>query len=93
MVGCGKLSPVPHCQGSHNSVSIMQEFQISIGGIIKLLSNLKTGKDAGPDKIRPLILKELRNEIALIIMVIFERSVETGKLPTDIPYLYPLQGP
>ena len=64
MVDCGKLSPGHHCQGSQDTVPIMQEFQISIGGIIKLLSNLKPGKAAGPDKIRPLILKELRNEIA-----------------------------
>ena len=77
MVDCGKLSPGHHCQDSQDTVPIMQEFQISIGGIIKLLSNLNS------DKIRPLILKELRNEIAPIIKVIFERSVETGKLPMD----------
>ena len=81
MVDCGKLSPGPHYQGSHDTVPFMQEFQISIGGIIKLLSNLKPVKTAGPDKIRPLILKELWNEIVPIIKVIFERSVETGKLP------------
>ena len=72
MVDCGNLSPGHHCQDSQDTVPIMQEFQISIGGIIKLLSNLKPGKAAGPDKIRPLILKELRNEIAPIIKVIFE---------------------
>ena len=83
MVDCGKLSTGPHYQGSHDTVPIMQEFQISIGGIIKLLSNLKPGKTAGPDNFRPLILKELWNEIVPIIKVIFERSFETGKLPID----------
>ena len=61
----------------------MPEFEISINGIIKLLGNLKSGKEAGPDKIRPLILKELKDEISPIIQVIFERSIETGKLPID----------
>ena len=61
----------------------MPEFQISIAGILKLLGNLKAGKAAGPDKIRPLVLKELREEISPIKKVIFDRSIETGKLPTD----------
>ena len=55
---------------------------ISLNGILKLLFNLKPGKAAGPDKIRPLILKELRAELAHIIKVILERSLETGKLLT-----------
>ena len=61
----------------------MPRIEISINGILKLLYNLKPGKAAGPDKIRPLILKELRVELAHIIKIIFERSLETGKLPTN----------
>ena len=61
----------------------LPQIEISINGILKLLYNLKPGKAAGPDKIRPLILKELRVELAPIIKVIFEPSLETGKLPTD----------
>ena len=45
--------------------------------------DLKPRRAAGPDQIRPLILEELRNKISPIIMVIFGRSVETGKLPMD----------
>ena len=33
--------------------------------------------------IRPILLKELRVELAPIIKVIFERSLQTGKLPAD----------
>ena len=44
---------------------------------------MKPGKAAGPDKIRPLILKELRVKLAPIIKVIFERFLETSKLPTE----------
>ena len=52
-------------------------------GLLKLLHNLKSGKAAGPDKLKPLLLRELRDEIAPIIKVIFDRSLQTGKLPAD----------
>ena len=44
---------------------------------------LATDKAAGPDEIRPIVLKELRLEIAPIIQLIFERSLATGELPSD----------
>ena len=47
------------------------------------LQNLKPFKAAGPDRLKPLLLKELREEIAPIIQIIFERSLQTGKLPAD----------
>ena len=50
---------------------------------MKLLSNLKVDKAAGPDDITPLVWKELRNEITSVIQVIFERSLEKGQLPKD----------
>ena len=49
----------------------------------KLLKNLKPGKTAGPDRLKPILLKELCEEIAPIIQVIFERSIQTGKLPAE----------
>ena len=61
----------------------IEEFSISCNGILKLLQNLKPFKAAGPDKLKPLLLKELREEIAPIKQVIFERSLQTGKLPAD----------
>lgn len=33
--------------------------------------------------LRPLLLKELREEIAPVIKVIYERSLQTGRLPAD----------
>ena len=61
----------------------MEEFSISCNGILKLLQNLKPFKTAGPDRLKPLLLKELREEIAPIIQIIFEHSLQTGKLPAD----------
>ena len=67
MVDCGKLSPDSMLQDPQCSKPAMPEFQISVAVILKLLGNLKPGKAAGPDKIRPLVLKELREEISPII--------------------------
>ena len=61
----------------------MEELSISCNGILKLLQNLKPFKAAGPDRLKPLLLNELREEIAPIIQIIFECSLQTGKLPAD----------
>ena len=59
----------------------MEEFSVSVEGVLKLLSNLKPGKAAGPDKIKPLLLRELRVEIAPILQIIFEQYLHSGRLP------------
>ena len=58
-----------------NSTPVMPDIDISFNGLLKLLKNLKPGKAAGPDKLKPLLLKELRDEIAPIIKVIFDKSL------------------
>ena len=39
----------------------MSETEIDLNGILKHLANLKPDKVAGPDDIKPVILKELRS--------------------------------
>ena len=53
-----------------DSKTNMPEIDISLNGLLKLRHNLKPGKEAGPDKLKPLLLRELRDEIAPIIKVI-----------------------
>lgn len=61
----------------------MEDFSISVSGILIRLQYLKPGKAAGPDRLKPILLKELGEKIATIIQVIFERSIKTGKLLAD----------
>ena len=68
---------------SQDSATTMPEINISQNGLLKLLKNLKPSKAAGPDKVKPLLLRELREEITPIIKIIFDRSLQTGKLPAD----------
>ena len=79
MVDYDRVSPDTVPEDFQNKNQTIPDGEISLNGILKLLFNSKPGKAAGPDKIRPLILKELRVELAPIIKIIFERSLDTGK--------------
>ncbi|KFP76957.1 RNA-directed DNA polymerase from mobile element jockey, partial [Apaloderma vittatum] len=46
------------------------------------LENLKVQKSMGPDEIHPRILKELAVEVARPPAIIFERSWQSGEVPT-----------
>ena len=56
---------------------------VSLNGIVKLLKDLKPHKAAGPDQIKPLVLQRLRDVIAPILQVIFQRSLDIGIVPKD----------
>ena len=54
-----------------------------LNGKLKLLSNLKPDKAAGPDSIIPVVLKQLKTDIAPVICLFFEKTLQTGQLPSD----------
>ena len=62
---------------------IMPNIVISHNGILKQLKDLNPHKAAGPDNIKPLVLRQLREEIAPIIQVIFQKSIDSGRVPKD----------
>ena len=47
------------------------------------LKNLNRRKAASPDKIKPVVLQELREELAPILKILFERSLQNGSVPDD----------
>ena len=57
--------------------------EIRVENITKRLQNLNVFKSPGPDAMHPRVLKEVRNEIAYPLTVIFEVSLETNTLPND----------
>lgn len=59
----------------------MKTINITEAGVRKLLQNLKPHKAAGPDQIRPLVLRELADVFAPVITRIFKASLEQGKVP------------
>ena len=63
--------------------STMPELEISIKGVAKLLSSLNIVKSAGPDEIKPVVLKELSPVIAPAIAAILQTSLDQGAIPEE----------
>ena len=69
------ISPNALTEDLRNSTPLMPDIKISEAGIMNLLINLIPKKAAGPDRIKRVILQELREELAPIVKVLFERSL------------------
>ena len=68
------LGPSPH-PGMH-------DIHVQVPGIIKLLANLKPHKATGPDGIPAKLLKESAVEIAPAIALLFQASLNQGRVPS-----------
>ena len=69
---------LPQLNKQYPSLSILN---VSAIGMEKLLLNLNASKAAGPDKLSEKLLKVTAHEIALVLQVIFQRSINEGTLP------------
>ena len=61
----------------------MKDIVISTAGITKLLSDLDVSKAAGPDTMKPIVLKQLSQSISPVIALIFQTSLDSGTVPTE----------
>ena len=61
----------------------MSDIQVTEEGVLKLLLKLNPTKACDPDTIPERILEELAHEIAPYLVSIFQRSLDTGKVPKD----------
>ena len=59
----------------------MDDIIVSCSGVAKLLRNLKPHKAAGPDGVPARLLKEVANELAPAITLLFQASINQGRLP------------
>ena len=61
----------------------MQNIEVHVNGVKKLLENIDPGKSTGPDNIQAVLLKETASEISPILTHIFNQSLQSGVLPND----------
>ena len=59
------------------------DIDITLNGIVKLLHDLNPHKAPGPDGVPAFVLKVAAAEIAPSLCLIFQKSLETGELPSD----------
>ena len=59
----------------------MPDIIITTEGVARLLHGLNPNKATGPDDILARILQLTANEIAPALQIIFQKSLDTGKLP------------
>ena len=57
------------------------EIRVTEKGVLKLLQALNISKAAGPDGLRPRVLKELSAELAPILTLLFQASLHQKYLP------------
>ena len=63
--------------------STLSDITISEPGIRKILQKLNPYKACGRDNIHPRVLRELATDIAPILTIIFQSSINTGVVPSD----------
>ena len=68
---------------SHPKYPNIENINISIEGVEKLLDNINIHKASGPDKIPNIIFKTCSKEISPALANIFKQSLDTGTLPND----------
>ena len=72
--------PIPDFNASFDSV--LNDINITVDDMFKLLNSLKTSKSPGPDGMNPIILKESAKELAYPFKLLFDVSMKSGKIPS-----------
>ena len=62
---------------------VMEEINITLNGIIKLLKELNPYKSPGPNNLRPRVLKEPADDVAPLLLLIYRKSLDTAEVPED----------
>jgi hypothetical protein len=62
---------------------IMSDFKFTSNGIEKLPKGLHAHKALGPDNLSPRLLKERSSEIAPLLQLVNQKSLDTSCVPED----------
>lgn len=78
------LSNVPVLEtGCRSEGRLLTDVQVTPGAVRAKLSKLNPSKAQGPDKIPPKVLKELSEQLAVPLAILFNKSIDDGKIPAE----------
>ena len=61
----------------------MPDIEVSTDGVLKLLRKINPGKASGPDMIPARILRDLAEDLAPNLTIIFQRTLTLEEVPAD----------
>ena len=61
----------------------LDDIIITESKVISVIEGLKVDSACGPDGIPPRVIKELKDELAKPLAILFRKSLDTGKIPDD----------
>ena len=68
---------------SDNTGDTLQDINITLDKVTKLIGSLNESKAAGPDGIHARVLKECKTSVSVALFDIFNKSLAEGTLPTE----------
>ena len=68
---------------AHLPFPSMDDIRVTDQGVVKLLLKLNPFKACGPDLLSARILKELAHDIEAYLTIIFQKSLDAGRVPKD----------
>ena len=74
---------VPSVEAENANGEKIEDICVDREVVLRVIDNLKEQSAAGPDGIPPRVIKELRNEIAEPLAILFRESLDTGRIPDD----------
>ena len=77
------ISNIPTTTTEDKCNSILYDIVVTPMAVKEKLQALNPSKAQGPDKIPPRVLKELSEELALPLCILFNKSLESGEVPED----------
>ena len=76
------LTNMPNLENKNNGI-YLSDIIITSKAIENKLKNLDPYKAPGPDKLPPLLLKQLSTELSIPLAIIFNKSISEGHVPTQ----------
>ena len=76
-------NPTPDPPVANRIEAILESIKIDPKGVENLLKKIQSHKAQGPDNIPNQVLNKCAESLAPVITIIFQKSLDSGKLPKD----------